>query len=228
MSTNPEFPENDHPENGDMTGFTNLTGPAAFKAQQKAAESSARDDAAHAETAAAATADLLLAQGKIDSLEKSVAEAKDQLIRTVADMENLRKRSAREREDASKYAVSSFARDLLDVADTFRRAIDSIPADLKTDERIVPMVQGIEAMERALLSCFEKNGIKKIEPLDEPFNPNFHEVMFEAPVPEKPAGVIIQVIEAGYILHDRLLRPARVGIAKAMGQDHAHNIDTQA
>ncbi len=227
MSTNPEFPENDHPENGDMTGFTNLTGPAAFKAQQKAADA-ARDDAAQAEAAAAMTADIQLAQGKIDQLEKAAAEAKDQLIRTVADMENLRKRSAREREDASKYAVSSFARDLLDVADTFRRAIDSIPADLKNEERIAPMIQGIEAMERALLACFDKNGIKKIEPLDEPFNPNFHEVMFEAPVPEKPAGAIIQVIEAGYILHDRLLRPARVGIAKAMGQDQAHNIDTQA
>ncbi len=200
-------------------GFTDLTGPAAFKAQAKAqttqqqSEDQAAADAANAETMA--------------KLEAALAESKDQLIRTVADMENLRKRSAREREDAMKYSISGFARDLLDVADTFKRALDSIPDDLRSEERINPLIEGIQAMERVLLSCFEKNGIRKIEPLDEIFNPNFHEVMFETPIPEKPSGTIIQIIEPGYLLHDRLLRPARVGVSKS-DIPSPHGVDTQA
>lgn len=167
--------------------------------------------------------DLLMAQ-----MEQALAITKDQLIRTVADMDNLRKRSAREREDAMKYAISGFARDLLDVADTFKRALDAIPEDVRTDARAAPVVEGLQAMERALLTCFEKNGLKKIEPLGEVFNPNFHEVMFEAPLPDKDNGTIIQIIEPGYLLHDRLVRPARVGVAKSIGGDDAHLVNTQA
>lgn len=166
--------------------------------------------------------------GKISALEEALAITKDQLLRTVADMDNLRKRSVREREDAGKYAVSSFARDLLDVADTFQRALQAIPEDLRQDGRINSLIQGIEATERSLLSCFEKNGIRKIEPMDVPFDPNFHEVMFEAPVPNKASGIIIQLIEPGYVIHDRLLRPARVGVAKSDDSGAGHKIDTQA
>jgi molecular chaperone GrpE len=224
---------NPKPESPDLPpGFTEVSGPAAFKAQQKAAEeqaiAAAAQEGATAPTSPAEDYGAALVQ-KVAELETALASANDTLLRTVADMENLRKRSVREREDASKYAVSGFAKDLLDVADTFRRALSAIPADLREDARILPLIEGIEATERALLASFERNGIKKIEPLDEPFNPNFHEVMFEAPVPGKPGGVIIQLIEPGYLLHDRLLRPARVGVAKADPNGNSgHALDTQA
>ncbi|OIN87518.1 MAG: nucleotide exchange factor GrpE [Alphaproteobacteria bacterium CG1_02_46_17] len=198
-------------------GFTDLTGPAAFKAQTKHAQNAQEQSGDQNNNNAEAVA----------KLELALAESRDQLIRTMADMDNLRKRSIREREDAMKYSISGFARDLLDVADTFKRALDAIPQDLRSEERINPLIEGIQAMERVLLTCFEKNGIRKIEPLDESFNPNFHEVMFETPIPEKPTGTIIQIIEPGYLLHDRLLRPARVGVSKSETPS-PHGVDTQA
>ncbi len=155
---------------------------------------------------------------KVKILEDELAKAKDQLMRTLADSENLRKRTQRERVDAGKYAVSSFAKDLLDFADNFRRAIESIPEELRNqDDRMKNLVGGISAMERDLLKTFEKHGIQKMEPHGEVFDPNYHEVMFEADAPDKKPGTIIQVIEPGYMLHDRLLRPARVGVAKDSG-----------
>ena len=155
---------------------------------------------------------------------------KDQGLRALAEADNVRKRALKDREDATKYAISNFARDLLDYTDNFKRAIDSIPEDLKStgDDRITNLLTGLEAMQRQLLQTFEKNGIKKIEPRDEPFNPHFHEVMFEIPGTGKPAGTIIQLVDAGYVLHDRLLRPARVGVAKDEGQSPSHQLDTQA
>lgn len=217
------------PENMNIEGFTEVSGPAAFKAKQKAEQQPAEPtqaEQAAPQASAENTALIAELQAKVTTAETALAQANDQLIRTVADMENLRKRSVREREDASKYAVTGFAKDLLEVADTFHRALQSIPEELRNDERISNIIQGIEATERSLLSCFEKNGIKKIEPLDLPFDPNFHEVMFEAPVPGKAGGVIIQIIEPGYVINDRLLRPARVGVAKA--DPNLHVVDTQA
>jgi molecular chaperone GrpE len=215
-------PVADTPDIPPLEGLDGLSGPAAFKAKQKAAEQTSD---ASANTAAK---DSELSQ-KITQLEADLAKANDNLIRTLADMENLRKRSIREREDAGKFAISNFARDLLDVADTFGRALSSIPPELRADDKMNNFVQGIEATERSLLNCFEKNGIRKIEPLDEPFNPHFHEVMFEAAVAGKPSGMIIQVIEPGYVLNERLLRPARVGVAKATSADGTtHVVDTQA
>jgi len=153
-------------------------------------------------------------QVRIGLLEGELERTKDQLIRTLAETENIRKRSIKERDDASKFAVSNFSKDLINVADNLRRALDSFPQDSEqADPQIKGLIDGIEATERELLRSFEKNGIQKIEPLDERFDPNFHEVMFEAPMPDKPTGNIIQVIEAGYIINGRILRPARVGIA---------------
>jgi molecular chaperone GrpE len=198
-------------------GLDNLSGPAAFKAKQKAAEEQVQLDV-----------DTALV-GEVAKLKEALASSNDQLLRTVADMDNLRKRSVREREDAGKYAVTGFAKDLLDVADTFTRALQSIPADLRQDARINNLIYGIEATEKSLLSAFEKNGIKKIEPLDEVFNPHFHEVMFEAPTPGKPSGIIIQIIEPGYVINERLLRPARVGVSKAIdGDTTLRVVDTEA
>lgn len=153
-----------------------------------------------------------------EQLEKELAEMKDKYVRAVAEAENVRKRTSRERQDISKYAISSFAKDLLDFADNFRRGIESLPEDLKqTDERIKNTLDGIEAMERELLKIFEKHGIQKMEPMDQKFDPNFHEVMFETPSEGKEPGTIVHLVEAGYMLHDRLLRPARVGVAKDDG-----------
>lgn len=171
-------------------------------------------------------------QQRIVALEEELARAKDHMLRALADAENARKRAVRDREDAGKYAVTAFARDLLDFADNFSRAMEAIPADIKdTDERVSNVVSGIEAMEKELQNTFSKHGITKIEPRDEPFDPHFHEVMFEAPGTGKPAGTIIQLVEAGYMIHDRLLRPARVGVAKGDSGNNSgpgNRVDTEA
>ncbi len=172
-------------------------------------------------------------QIRINILEEQLERTKDQMIRALAEAENARKRAVKEREDASKFAVSRFSRDILSVADNLRRALESIPAELLAAQpEIKNLTDGIEATERELLRAFEKNGIQKTEPLDERFDPNFHEVMFEAPMPDKEGGIVIQVIEPGYTINGRILRPARVGISKAVDQpvtsEPGGNIDTQA
>lgn len=166
--------------------------------------------------------------------EPGVSELKDQLLRALAEAENTRRRAQIDREEASKYAISNFARGLLNVADNLRRAIDSIPGDLRgTDSRVDSIIAGIEATERELLSAFTRVGIKKVEAQGQMFNANFHDVMFEAPGTGHPPGTITQVVEDGYTIHDRLLRPARVGIAKATPGEGApsssgQTIDEQA
>ena len=213
----------------------------AEAAAQRDAERDAMQDMAH-ETAyelgdeedplAPTSAGDSIAEQKVIALQEQLDQAKDQMIRAVAEAENTRKRMMKEREDGRKYAISGFAKDLLDFSDNFNRALDSIPAEaLEGNELIKNVLSGIEAMEKELLRTFEKHGVQKIEPLDEKFDPNLHEVMFETPIPGKAGGTIIQVIEPGYLLHDRLLRPARVGIAKDDGSGggaNTHHIDTEA
>ncbi len=163
---------------------------------------------------------------RVVELEAELARLKDHMLRALADAENTRKRATKDREDASRFAVTSFARDMLDIADNFRRALDAIPEEAKAGDNplIKTMMEGIEATERALMRTFEKHGIRKIAPMDEMFDPNFHEVIFEAPMPGKQPGTIIQMVEPGYVLNDRLLRPARVGVASGA----AHKIDETA
>lgn len=174
---------------------------------------------------------------ELEALREELAVTKDQAVRALAEAENTRQRAKKEREDASKFAISGFARDLLDVADNLRRALEAVPDDLiEADIRVKNLLDGIEGTERQLLRSFEKNGIKKTDPLDEQFDPNFHEVMFEGPAEGKPAGTVIQVLEPGYVINDRILRPARVGVAKDEGQggqessatDPGGQIDTKA
>ncbi len=171
---------------------------------------------------------------RIQILEEQLDRTKEQMVRALADAENTRKRSVKEREDASKFAVSSFARDLINVADNLRRALDSISDEmLEKVPQVKNLKNGIEATERELLRSFEKNGIIKTDPIDQKFDPNFHEVMFETPVPDKETGTIIQVMEPGYIINGRILRPARVGIAKndcnhnQATNESTHTIDTK-
>ena len=149
-------------------------------------------------------------------LEEEIADLKDKLLRTLADMENLRRRSQKDREDALKYSSANFARDMLSVADNLRRAIESIPEEADPDgAALVGFIEGIALTEKELLSTLERHGIEKIDPTGEKFDPQFHEAMFEIPTVDAESGTVLQVVEVGYVIHDRLLRPAKVGIAKA-------------
>ena len=169
-------------------------------------------------------------------LKAELEQVKDALMRALADADNTRKRAVKERQDAAKFAAAGFARDMLDIADNLRRALDAIPADLIEEQpQVKSLHEGVEGTEKLLLAAFEKNGIVRLDPSGDIFDPNFHEVMFEAPVPGQPAGTIIEVLEVGYVLNDRLLRPARVGVVKDDGQgggapssDPGGQIDTQA
>ncbi|MDB5393432.1 MAG: molecular chaperone GrpE [Rhodospirillales bacterium] len=152
---------------------------------------------------------------RIAQLEAELAEARDRALRALAETENVRRRLEREREDTARYAISRFAGDLLSVADNLRRALDAVPPTaVEQDEFLAKLVNGVGATERTMLSVLEKNGVKKIDPMGQKFDPNFHEVLFEMDAPETPAGTVVQVLEAGYTIGDRLLRPARVAAAK--------------
>lgn len=162
---------------------------------------------------------------RIAELEGKVKQYKDQLLRAIAETDNLRKRSERQLEDAHKYAVSNFAKDLLNVSDNLRRAIEAAPnAESAEDELVKNLHAGVQAVERDLLAAFDKHGIVKITPLDHRFDPNFHQAMFEVPDSGKPAGTVVQLLQPGYLLRDRLLRPAMVGVAK--GRPEEKKVDT--
>lgn len=146
------------------------------------------------------------------ALQAEVADLKDRLLRSLADHENTRKRAERDRRDAELYGATRFARDLLSVHDNFERALDTITDELR--DAAPGLVEGIELTRRDLLSAFEKHKIARIEPeIGERFDPKLHQAMFEAPLPGTKAGEIIQVMNAGFTIGDRLLRPAQVGVS---------------
>ena len=148
-------------------------------------------------------------------LEAEVAKLKDQLLRALAESENVRRRVERERDEARRYGAVGLARDVLAVADNLRRALDLVPKDARKESELLDaLLVGIEGTERQLLSAFDKNAIKKVEPLGERFDYNLHQAMFEVENTGKPPGSVVQVMQPGYVLHDRLLRPAMVGVAK--------------
>ncbi len=162
-------------------------------------------------------------------LEQAKAEAaalKDQLLRALADAENTRRRSQRDREESARYAAAPLAKEIVPVADNLARALAAVPEEaLAEDEALKNLVDGIAATERQLLAAFERHDIKRIDPLGEKFDSHLHQAMFELPGTGKPAGTVIQVLHAGYVLHDRLLRPALVGVAKAESAKEAANDD---
>lgn len=167
--------------------------------------------------AAGVTDDAALAGAleRIAELEAETAKLKDQALRALAETENIRRRSEREREDTAKYAISGFAKSLLDAADNLRRAVDAVPAGaVEDDAALKTLVDGVAATERQLLAAFERHGVTRIEPVGETFDPNFHQAMFELPGTGKPSGTIVQVMQPGYVLQGRLLRPAMVGVAR--------------
>lgn len=156
-----------------------------------------------------------------------LASVKDQLLRALAETENVRGRAKRDLEDAAKYSIANFARDMASVADDLGRAIGSVPQDAAADEgALKALVEGVEMTRRNLEATLDRHGLTRIDPLDEKFDHNFHEAMFEVETRDKEPGTVVQVIQQGYRIHDRLLRPARVGIAKR--PPAVDGIDTQA
>ncbi|RZO31254.1 MAG: nucleotide exchange factor GrpE [SAR116 cluster bacterium] len=158
--------------------------------------------------------------GADNTFEALVSERdslKDQLLRALADVENMRRRTEREIETARKYSHTGFARDLVGAIDNLARAIDAAPAadDEAVGESVNALITGLEMSWTEIQSTMERHGIRRISPLGEKFDYNFHQAMFEMPHPDQPPGTVVEVVQHGYVLHDRLLRPAMVGVAKA-------------
>jgi molecular chaperone GrpE len=155
-------------------------------------------------------------EGSVEALAKEAAESRDKMLRTLAEMENLRKRTAKEVADARSYGITGFARDILDIADNLQRALDAVPPELKAsaDPALKAFTEGVELTERSLLNTLEKNGVKKFDPQGEKFNPNFQQAMYEVPDTSVPAGTVVQVVQAGFMIGERILRPALVGVSK--------------
>jgi molecular chaperone GrpE len=181
-----------------------LTPEQAPEATDPAAGAPAGDEAQ-------ATAD----SARIEALTAEAADLRDKLLRTLAEMENLRRRTEREVADAKSYAIAAFARDVLNVADNMERALAAVPAEAVThDAALKTLVEGVELTERELAKALEKHGVRRVEAAGGKFDPNLHQAMFEVPNPEVPTGTVVQVVQAGYVLGERILRPALVGVAK--------------
>jgi len=186
-----------------------MTGPTARQAETVAAETE--------NTTAPEAAD------PIAEARSEAAEFKDKLLRTLAEMENLRKRTEREVLDARVYGIAGFARDVLAVADNMHRALEAIGLELReaADAKVKALIEGVELTERELLKTLEKNGVKKFSPQGEKFDPNVHQAMYEVPTSQQPPGQVAQVIQAGYMIGDRVLRPALVAVSKAAPESRA-------
>lgn len=198
----------------------------------------AAEQTASEEVAAEATetvSEEVVIEDPVAALEAEVAELKDRLLRQAAEVENTRRRAKKDVEDAGNYAITKFARDLLDVSDNLRRALEAAGDTSNADPAMKTLVDGVEMTEQALLKALEKNGIEKLEPLGEKLDPNKHQAVFEMPHPEYPDGHVAQVMQAGYVLKGRLLRPAMVGVTKnptgdapAKEDGPGSNVDTSA
>ena len=153
---------------------------------------------------------------RVAELEAQVAELRDQVLRAMAETENMRKRSERHVQDAHKFAVTQFARDILQVADNLALALDAVPEERREEHELLGVLaEGVQAVQAVFMQVMGAHHIERIDPEGEPFDPNLHEAMFEVPGNDLLNGTVAQVIQPGYKLHDRLLRPARVGVAKS-------------
>jgi len=154
-----------------------------------------------------------------ENLRDEIERLRDEKLRLLADMENLRKRSDRDRMDSIRYGNINFARDILSLGDNLSRALDAIPKDAEKTETITNLINGLRMVQREFTSILEKHGIKKIEALNQRFDHNFHQAMMEIESEEVEEGIVIQEIQSGYNMHDRLLRPSMVGVAKKPNKD---------
>jgi molecular chaperone GrpE len=158
-------------------------------------------------------------QAVIEEKDAEIAALKDQALRALAETENTRRRGERELQDMSKYAVTGFARDLVSVLENLQRAIDSIPADMKESQPAVKnLAVGVEMTLSELLGIFNRQGIQRIDPMGQKFDHNLHQAVAQIDTPDAEAGTVVQVLQAGYVIHDRLLRPAMVGVAAGGAQ----------
>ena len=154
-----------------------------------------------------------------ENLRDEIEQLRDEKLRLLADMENLRKRSDRDRMDSIRYGNINFARDILSLGDNLSRALDAIPKDAEKTETITNLINGLRMVQREFTLILEKHGIKKIEALNQRFDHNFHQAMMEIESEEVEEGIVIQEIQSGYNMHDRLLRPSMVGVAKKPNKD---------
>ena len=152
----------------------------------------------------------------VEQLAREASENKDKLLRSLAEIENMRRRTDRQVADAREYGITAFARDVLAVADNMSRALSAIDPQLRetADAGLKSLLEGVELTERELLKVLEKHGVKKLEPLGGKFDPNLHQAMYEVPDPSVPAGTVVQAVQAGYTIGDRVLRPALVAVSK--------------
>ena len=208
-------PNNQDPNNQDSNAETGAQDPAG---SDKAATDGAMDDILN-DVLAAAGAETKGDADVQDPLTAMTAERdqlKDQLLRALADTENMRRRSEREAANVRKYGHTPFARDLVGAIDNLARVVESAPENLdQADETVKSLITGIQLSWTELQSVIEKHGIKRVEPLGEKFDYNLHQAMFEVPTNDQPSGMVLEVVQHGYVLHDRLLRPAMVGVSKA-------------
>jgi len=169
-----------------------------------------------AEAAAPETAQAETAPDPAAQLAKEAADLKDRLLRTLAEMENLRRRTEREVADARTYGVTNFARDILAVADNMERALKALDDEIreKAEAGVKALLDGVELTERELIKAMEKHGVKKLEPQGQKFDPNLHQAMFEIPDESVPTGTVVQIMQPGYTIGERVLRPALVGVSK--------------
>ena len=191
------------------------------------------DPTARQSAAASEAADTQPAAEPVDALveaQRQAAEFKDKLLRTLAEMENLRKRTEREVADTRQYAIATFARDVLAVADNMHRALDAIGDELRQspDSKVKALVEGVDLTERELMKILERNGVRKFSPQGEKFDPNLHQAMYEVPDSEAAPGSVAQVIQAGYMLGERVLRPAMVAVVKAAPKPAASSANDNA
>ncbi len=165
----------------------------------------------------------------LTKLQAENAELKDRVLRAMAEIENVRRRGERELNDARQYAIAKFAGDMLGVADNMERALASVPAEAReSDAAVKALVEGVELTEKEMLRSLEKHGVKKLDPKGERFDPNFHQAMFEVPDPSVPNGTVAQVVQVGYSIGTRVLRPAMVGVARGGPKPAAAEAEKQA
>lgn len=194
-----------------MTEETNKNGPDAAATEAEATATSEEGQVAN-ESEAGSAQEI----DPIDALKAENADLRDRFLRLAAEMDNLRRRTDREIKDAKSYAVTGFARDMLSVSDNLRRAIETLPEEARAaaDATLTALIEGVEMTERGMLATLERHGVRKIEAEGQKFDPNFHQAMFEVPNPNVPNNTVVQVVQAGYAIGERVLRPAMVGVAK--------------
>ncbi|KPF52993.1 nucleotide exchange factor GrpE [Rhizobium sp. AAP116] len=194
-----------------MTEETNKNGPDAAATEAEATATTEEGQVANESEAGSAQEN-----DPIDALKAENADLRDRFLRLAAEMDNLRRRTDREIKDAKSYAVTGFARDMLSVSDNLRRAIETLPDEARAaaDATVTALIEGVEMTERGMLATLERHGVRKIEAEGQKFDPNFHQAMFEVPNPNVPNNTVVQVVQAGYAIGERVLRPAMVGVAK--------------